>query len=120
MGGLDGYSRPGLAGSGTIACGLAACASRTGTVRVLARSDASAWRAEETAQAEAKKIEGAAPDRIRVTTDPTDLAECDVVVESIIEDADAKAELLTTLAGAAPDADLATTTSSLRISELGE
>src|SRR5688572_18905541 len=113
MGGSEGYTRPGIAGSGTIACGLAACATRTGTVRLLARSDASAWRAEESAQGDAKKIEGGAPDRIRVTTDPADLAECDVIVESIVEDADAKAELLAALVDAAPAADLATTTSSL-------
>ncbi|MDX6581967.1 MAG: 3-hydroxybutyryl-CoA dehydrogenase [Solirubrobacterales bacterium] len=120
MGGPDGYSRPGIAGSGAIACGLAACASRTGTVRLLARSDASAWRAEESAQTEAKKVEGAAPDRIRVTTDAADLAECDVIVEAIIEDAEAKAELLARLAAAAAGADLATTTSSLPIGELAD
>ena len=89
-------------------------------MRLLARSDASAWRAEESAQNEAKKLDGGAPERIKVTTDPADLAECDVVVEAIAEDAEAKAELLATLATAAPDADLATTTSSLRIAELGD
>jgi 3-hydroxybutyryl-CoA dehydrogenase len=119
MGGHEAYSRPGVAGSGTIACGLAACATRTGTVRLLARSDASAWRAEEAAQGEAKKVDGGGPDRIKVTTDPADLAECDVVVEAIVEDADAKAALLASLAAAAPDADLATTTSSLGIAGLG-
>jgi 3-hydroxybutyryl-CoA dehydrogenase len=119
MGGSDGYTSPGIAGSGAIACGLAACASQTGTVRLLARSDTSAWRAEEAAQNEAKKIEGGAPERIKVTTDEAALAGCDVIVEAIIEDADAKAELLARLAKAAPDADLATTTSSLSIGELG-
>ncbi len=120
MGGSEGYTRPGIAGSGTIACGLAACASQTGTVRLLARSDASAWRAEESAQNEAKKLDGGAPERIKVTTDPAPLGECDVVVEAIAEDAEAKATLLATLATAAPDAHLATTTSSLRIAELGD
>src|SRR3954469_9191948 len=119
MGGSDGYTRPGIAGSGTIACGLAACASQTGPVRLLARSDASAWRAEEAAQNEAKKIEGGAPERIRVTTDEADLAGCDVIAEAIVEDAEAKGELLARLAKAAPEADLATTTSSLSIAELG-
>ena len=52
-----GYAQPGIAGSGTIACGLAAAASITGEVRLLARSDASAWRAEETAQKAASKLE---------------------------------------------------------------
>ena len=58
MTGSDGYTRPAVAGSGTIACGLAACASALGEVRLLASSDASAWRAEERAQAECSKVEG--------------------------------------------------------------
>ena len=118
MGGSDGYTRSGVAGSGAIACGLAACASQTGTVHLLARSDASAWRAEEAAQNDAKKLEAGAPDRIKVTTDEADLAECDVIVEAIVEDADAKGELLARLAAVAPEADLATTTSSLSIADL--
>jgi hypothetical protein len=43
----SGYERPAIAGSGVIACGLAASATAAGKVRLLARSDASAWRAEE-------------------------------------------------------------------------
>lgn len=108
-----------MAGSGAIACGLAACATRISGVRLLARSDASAWRAEEAAQIEARRLDEGVPERIRVTTDPADLADCDLVVEAIVEDLDAKAQLLAVLAGAAPDADLATTTSSLSIAELG-
>lgn len=118
MNGPGGYERPGIAGSGTIACGLAACATRAGDVRLLARSDASAWRAEETAQAQARKVEGGAPDRIKVTTDPGDLADRDVIVEAIAEDIEAKGELLATLASACPGADLASTTSSLSVDEL--
>ncbi len=118
MGGSDAYERPGVAGSGLIACGLAACASQAGKVRLLARSDASAWRAEEAAQADAKKLDGGSPDRIKVTTDPADLAECDLVVEAIAEDAESKGELLAILADACVDADLASTTSSLRLSDL--
>ena len=45
LSGAAGYSTPGIAGSGAIACGIAACASALGEVRLLARSDASAWRA---------------------------------------------------------------------------
>jgi 3-hydroxybutyryl-CoA dehydrogenase len=120
MGGSDGYARPGIAGSGTIACGLAACASQAGEVRLLARSDASAWRAEETAQGEAKKLDAGAPERIKVTTDPADLADRDLMVEAITEDPDAKGRLLAELVVASPDADLATTTSSLRLSELAD
>ena len=68
------YRRPGIAGSGAIGCGLAACVTAIGDVRLLARSDASAWRAEERAQADCAKVEGGSPKRIRVTTDPADLA----------------------------------------------
>jgi 3-hydroxybutyryl-CoA dehydrogenase len=120
MGGSAGYERPGVAGSGLIACGLAACATQTGTVRLLARSDASAWRAEENAQGEARKLDRGAPERIKVTTNAADLSDRDVIVEAIAEDGDAKAELLATLGGAAPEAHLATTTSSLSIAELAQ
>ena len=115
---VPGYQRPAVAGSGAIASGLAACATQVGEVRLLARSDASAWRAEEQAQTQARKLDAGRPERIKVTTDPAVLADCDVVVEAIAEDAEAKAELLAMLAGACPDADLASTTSSLRLGEL--
>jgi 3-hydroxybutyryl-CoA dehydrogenase len=115
----NGYERPAIAGSGTIATGLAACASTLGEVTLLARSDASAWRAEEQAQAAAVKLEGAVAGHIKVTTDAANLAGCDLVVEAIAEDPDAKAELLADLGEAAPDADLATTTSSLSVADLG-
>jgi 3-hydroxybutyryl-CoA dehydrogenase len=114
----EGYTQPGVAGSGVIACGLAACVSTMGEVRLLARSDASAWRAEEEAQSAATKLEGGEPDRIRVTIDLNELSECDLVVEAIVEDLQTKADLLRELAPLAADADLATTTSSLRISDL--
>jgi 3-hydroxybutyryl-CoA dehydrogenase len=118
MAGSDGYERPGIAGSGTIACGLAACVSQVADVRLLARSDASAWRAEEAAQADAKKLDTGSPDRIKVTTDQSDLADCDVVIEAIVEDADAKVELLSALGQSSPDADLASTTSALLLDDL--
>ena len=113
------YERPAIAGSGTIACGLAACASVGSNVLLLARSDASAWRAEEQAQKLASKVEGADGDRIKVTTDPADLADCDLVVEAIVEELGPKVDLLKTAGGAAGSADLATTTSSLSLDELG-
>jgi 3-hydroxybutyryl-CoA dehydrogenase len=118
--GPDGYSRPAIVGSGAIGCGIAACASALGEVRLWARSDVSAWRAEERAEAECAKVEGAAADRIRVTTSLDDLADCDLVVESVIEDLEVKAELLRGLGETAPDADLGSTTSSLPVTELGE
>jgi len=118
MSGATGYSKPAVAGSGAIACGLAASATPLGEVRLLARSDASAWRAEEQAQAAAEKLDGGLPSRIRVTTDPRDLHECDLVVEAVIENAPTKVELLAAIGDEAPDADLATTTSSLSIASL--
>lgn len=114
------YSRPAIAGSGAIACGLAATATLVGEAILLARSEASAWRAEEQAGLACAKLEGADAARIRVTTDPLDIAECDLVIESVIEDFEVKAKLLGELAERAPEADLATTTSSLSIAELGE
>ena len=115
----SGYERPGIAGSGTIASGLAACASALGEVVLVARSDASAWRAEEQAQAAAEKLEGAVPGQIRVGTGLAELAECDVVVEAVAEDVEVKAGMLAEVGAAAPEADLATTTSSLSVAELG-
>jgi 3-hydroxybutyryl-CoA dehydrogenase len=117
--GAETYERPGIAGSGTIACGLAACASATSKVMLLARSDASAWRAEERATALSAKVEDADPKRIKVTTELADLGGCDLVIESIAEELDPKAELLRTLGETAAEADLATTTSSLPLGELG-
>jgi 3-hydroxybutyryl-CoA dehydrogenase len=116
--GPDGYARPAVAGSGTIACGLAASASALGEVRLLARSDASAWRAEERAQADCGKIDGADLNRVRVTTDPGDLIACDLVVEAVVEELDVKVRMLGELGVAAPEADLASTTSSLSVSDL--
>ena len=112
------YRRPAIAGSGAIGCGLAACATTIGEVRLLARSDASAWRAEERARDDCAKVEGGSPDRIRVTTDPADLADCDLVVEAVIEDMEAKVEMLRLLGELCAEADLATTTSSLPVAEL--
>jgi 3-hydroxybutyryl-CoA dehydrogenase len=117
--GSEGYTSPGIAGSGAIACGIAACASALGEVRLWARSDVSAWRAEERAEDECAKVEGAVASRVRVTTSIEDLAGCDLIVESVKEDLDVKVELLRDL-GDAADADLATTTSSLPLRDLGE
>jgi len=115
-----GYASPGIAGSGAIACGIAACASALGEVRLLARSDASAWRAEEQAVEGARRVEGGESGRIKVTTDGAELADCDLVVEAIAEDLEAKAALLADLGNAATAADLATTTSSLGVAELAQ
>jgi 3-hydroxybutyryl-CoA dehydrogenase len=113
------YERPALAGSGAIACGLAATASARSRVLLLARSDQSAWRAEEEAHKLCAKVDDGDPSRVKVTTAPEDLADCDLVIEAIIEEPAPKVELLKTVGDAAGDADLATTTSSLSVAELG-
>src|SRR3954447_20395531 len=120
-GGGKAYEAPGIAGSGAIATGLAAVSTTTADTILLARSEASAWRAEEKVVAACAKIEGAEPSRLRVTTDPKDLAGCDVIVEAIVEEVEPKGELLKTIAASVgPSADLATTTSSLSIAAIGE
>ncbi|MGB7588214.1 MAG: 3-hydroxyacyl-CoA dehydrogenase family protein [Solirubrobacterales bacterium] len=116
----NGYESPGIAGSGAIATGLAAVSTTTADTILLARSEASAWRAEEKVVAACGKIEGADSSRLRVTTDPADLADCDIVVESVIEEVGPKSEVLRAVAEACPNADLASTTSSLGIAEIAE
>jgi 3-hydroxybutyryl-CoA dehydrogenase len=116
--GAETYERPAIAGSGTIATGLAACATIASPVKVLARSDASAWKAEEQSQGLCAKLDGADGKRIKVTTEVADLADCDVVIEAVVEELDPKAELLRAIAEAAPEADLASTTSSLSLDQI--
>ncbi|MFN2612782.1 MAG: 3-hydroxyacyl-CoA dehydrogenase family protein [Solirubrobacterales bacterium] len=116
----DGYSVPAIAGSGAIACGLAASATAVGKVMLLARSDASAWRAEEQATALAAKVDGGNARQLKVTTETEDLAGCDLIVEAIAEERDAKVELLRRLGDVAVKADLATTTSSFSIAAVGD
>lgn len=110
-----------VAGSGAIATGLAALAS-AGSERVwlLARSEESAARVRTELSSACPRVDGGDAGRVRVTTDAADLAGCSLAVEAIVEDPGAKATLLGRLGEAAPDADLATTTSSLSVSELGE
>ena len=114
----NGYLSPAVAGSGAIAAGLAAAATTLGEVRLLARSDTSAWRAEEQVEKLCSKLEGGDSSNLKVTTDPAELAGCDLIAEAIVEDHDAKVELHKKLAEACPDADLATTSSSLNIGRL--
>ena len=112
------YERPAIAGSGTIATGLAACASTVSEVLLLARSDASAWRAEEQAHGLCAKLEGGNAKRVKVTTDTADLSDRDLVIEAVIEELEPKVELLRTAGDLAAEADLASTTSSLSLDEI--
>jgi 3-hydroxybutyryl-CoA dehydrogenase len=114
-----GPERIGVAGSGAIACGLAAVAARSGPVVMYARSGASADKARGRI---AKLIERAGWDaqEVEITTDPGRLCEhATYVVEAIVEEREAKAELMGVLrADIAEDAVLASTTSSLSIEDL--
>lgn len=110
-----------VVGSGAIATGVAAVAAiAEAQVTVNARSDSSRQRAEGLLQRAAER----APSPFTVpfvTVGEPAVAEAEIVVEAIIEDFEAKSRLLTALGGAlAPDALLATTTSSLSISDLAE
>jgi 3-hydroxybutyryl-CoA dehydrogenase len=99
--------RLGIAGSGAIACGLAASAAGSHEVLLWARSDSSAARARERT------------DGPLVVTELSELGACEVVIEAVAEDAQVKGELHAQLGDLLPEgALLATTTSSLSVSEL--
>lgn len=109
-----------VAGSGAIACGLAATAAHHGPVLLLARSESSAERARATVQKTLARLHAQIdPDHVQIVTDPQELAPATFVVEAVVEDHDVKASLLAQLdAVLDPRAILATTTSSLSIEEL--
>jgi 3-hydroxybutyryl-CoA dehydrogenase len=112
----------GIAGSGTIACGLAAVAAHAGDVMMWARSDSSADRARTSVTQTVIKIggpDGLDPDHVRIVTDLEELGHASFLVEAVVEDLGHKAALLTELAGhASENTIIATTTSSLSIEEL--
>ena len=59
--------------------------------------------------------------RLRTTTEVEELAECDLVIEAIVEELDAKRELFAELDRVcAPDAILATNTSALSVTQIAE
>jgi 3-hydroxybutyryl-CoA dehydrogenase len=113
--------RVGIAGSGAIACGLAAVAAQRGQVVVWARSDDSADRADRRVRSMCEKVGAHVNGNVHVTCDTGELAAASFVVEAIVEDPAAKAELMRELGPRlSDDAILATTTSSLSITELAE
>jgi 3-hydroxybutyryl-CoA dehydrogenase len=110
----------GIAGSGAIATGLAACAARTNGHVLWARSDVSAQRATQAIAKACEKLgEGYDPEHVTVTTELAALGDATFVVEAISEDVALKRELLGRLDDVAADeAVISTTTSSLSVSEL--
>ena len=116
--------RLGIAGSGAIACGLAATAAKTGEVLLWARSPESAERAHAAISRNCAKLLGGEvnPENVKIVSDLDGLDSATFLVEAVVEHKGMKAELLSELGElsrhAGQDAVLATTTSSLSISEL--
>jgi 3-hydroxybutyryl-CoA dehydrogenase len=118
--------RLGIAGSGAIACGLAAAAARNGEVLLWARSPESAKRAYATISRNCAKLLGGEvdPEHVKVVTDLDGLDSATFLIEAVVEHHGMKSEILAELGElskhAGNDAVLATTTSSLSISELAQ
>jgi 3-hydroxybutyryl-CoA dehydrogenase len=118
--------RLGIAGSGTIGCGLAAAAARHGEVLLWARSEESAKRAHASISRNcAKLLNGEVdPDRVRIVNDLDDLSQATFLIEAVVEHPGLKADVLADLGElsrrAGEDAIVATTTSSLSVAELAQ
>jgi 3-hydroxybutyryl-CoA dehydrogenase len=111
-----------IAGSGAIACGLAATAAHHGPVLLLARSESSADRARATVEKTLSRLKVEVdPEHVEIVTDSAALAEATFVVEAVVEDYDVKTPLLAELNSILDaDAVLASTTSSLSVERLAE
>jgi 3-hydroxybutyryl-CoA dehydrogenase len=109
-----------VAGSGAIACGLAATAAHHGPVKLLARSNSSAERARTVVEKTLARLKAEVdPEHVQIVTDPSELADATFVVEAVVEDHEVKAALLGELNSILDErAILASTTSSLSIERL--
>jgi 3-hydroxybutyryl-CoA dehydrogenase len=124
------FQKVGVLGSGIMGSGIAEVAAATGaTVIVRSRSQATADAMLTTMQKSlAKQVEKGKKDqseadailsRVTATTHLSDLADCDFVIESVIEDLAVKRALFNELGGIInPEAVLATNTSTLSVIEL--
>ena len=114
--------RLGIAGSGAIACGLAATAAQHGDVLLWARSDSSAERARGAVAKWCGKLsEEPIADRVRVVSDIDALGTASFLVEATAEDYDVKGGVLAELGRvSSEEAVLATTTSSLSVTRLAQ
>lgn len=104
----------GIAGAGNIACGLAVACAPQLEVRLYARSDASAERADRTLERMARST----PEGVVVERRLEALAGCSVLVEAVAEDLAVKTEVLRALAELPGETPLLTTTSSLPLGDL--
>jgi 3-hydroxybutyryl-CoA dehydrogenase len=111
-----------IAGSGAIACGMAATAAHHGAVLLLARSESSADRARATVEKTLSRLGADVdPEHVQVVTDPAALSQATFVVEAVVEDLAVKSRLLAELDGIVDaEAILASTTSSLSVESLAE
>jgi 3-hydroxybutyryl-CoA dehydrogenase len=109
-----------IAGSGTIACGLASTAVHHGPVMLLARSDSSAERARATIEKTLSRLGTEVdPQHVQIVTDLAALVDAGFVVEAVVEDLDVKRSLLIELDSLLDEqAILASATSSLSVEEL--
>src|SRR4051812_13211027 len=108
-----------IAGSGAIACGLAAVAATHGHVTVFARSEGSCDKAGAKVRALCERMGARVNGNVLVSDNPAVLADATFVVEAVVEDPAAKAAVFERVGDhLAEDAVLATTTSSLPIGEL--
>jgi 3-hydroxybutyryl-CoA dehydrogenase len=117
------HERLAIAGSGTIAAGLAAVAAAHGDVLLWARSAASADRVRGAVAKHCDKLPelNGCADRLRVVADLDELAQATFLVEAVVEDHEHKRALLAELASHTGPAEvLATTTSSLSIAGLAQ
>ncbi|MEF9907745.1 3-hydroxyacyl-CoA dehydrogenase family protein [Streptomyces sp. P9-A2] len=118
----------GVYGGGRMGAGIAHAFLLAGTsVTVVEAAEPAAAAARERVEAslakaqERGKLAGPLPDvvaRLSVSTDPGVLARCGLVVEAVPEDMELKRRVLASMAEAAPDAYLATNTSSLPVDGL--
>jgi 3-hydroxybutyryl-CoA dehydrogenase len=108
-----------IAGSGAIACGLAAVAATRGEVRVFARSDGSCTKATAKVHSICEKLGASVNGNVMVSHDPAVLEDATFVVEAVVEDPETKAAVWRSMSShLAEDAVLATTTSSLSVASL--
>jgi 3-hydroxybutyryl-CoA dehydrogenase len=125
-----GVARLGVVGSGVMGSGIAECAAKAGVdVVVRSRRAATAEAVRDglarslDRQVERGRIDAPTRDdvlaRVSVTASVADLEDCDLVIESIVEDLDAKRDLFVELDRVCqPDAVLTTNTSTLPIINL--
>jgi 3-hydroxybutyryl-CoA dehydrogenase len=122
----------GVVGLGTMGAGIAQIAALAGNdvvgrevseelgERARGRVEHFVGRAVEKGRLDAAERD-AALGRLRTTTDLADLAECDLVIEAIVEELDAKRQLFAELERVcAADAILATNTSALSVTEIAD